>query len=103
MGGILDKLGDSLKGVANGVARGKEAAVISAEKHLRIERLKLNIRELREEKDKHMAQLSHKIYERYAAGTLQDTELLAACQAIKMLQMQIDERWTEIKSIEGND
>ena len=85
------------------MARSREAAVCSAEKRLRIERLKINIRDLRAEKERLMNMLSHKIYERYVQGTLQDTELLAACQSIKMIQMQIDERWTEVNSINGED
>lgn len=99
--GILEKLGDSLKGLGETMARGKEVAVCSAEKHLRLERLKGNIRELRSEKERIMAQLSHKVYERYVAGTLQDTELLGICQSIKTLQMQIDECWIEVNSISG--
>ncbi len=101
MSGMFGRLGNSLKGIGESVTRSKEAALVGAEKRLRIERLKIDIRELREEKEKLMNQLSHKIYERYVNGTLQDTELLAACQAIKMLQMQIDERWTEVNSING--
>lgn len=102
MAGIWDKLGESLKGLGDTVSKGQEAAMLSAEKHLRVKRLKLNINELREEKDRAMSQLSHTIYERYINGTLQDAELLKACQAIKMLQMQIDERWTEVNSINGD-
>ncbi len=103
MGGILDKIGDSLKGISQGMARSREAAVCNAEKRLRIQRLKINIRDLRAEKERLMNMLSYKIYERYVQGTLQDTELLAACQSIKMIQMQIDERWTEINSINGEE
>ena len=99
MAGIFGKIGNSIKGIGESVAKGREAAVMGAEKRLRIERLKINIRELREEKEKMMHQLALKIYDRYISGNLQDTELLAACQAIKMLQMQIDERWTEVNSI----
>lgn len=102
MAGLLGKIGDSLKGLSDTVSKGKEAAVLSAEKRLRVERLKIGIRELREEKARAMDKLSHTIYERYINGTLQDAELLKACQAIKMLQMQIDERWTEVNSINGD-
>lgn len=102
MAGVFGRLGNSLKGLGESVARSKEAAVMGAEKRLRIERLKIDIRELRDEKEKLMNQLSHRIYERYVNGTLQDTELLAACQSIKMLQMQIDEKWTEVNSISSS-
>lgn len=99
MPGLFDKLGESIQGVVKGVAKGREAYVCSAEKRLRIERLKINIRDLREQKDQSMILLAHKIYEQYTKGTLQDPELLAACQEIKMLQWQIDERWTEVNQL----
>jgi len=92
MSGFFDKLGESVREASKGVVR-------KSEMRLRVERLKMDIRDLREQKDQKMRDLAHKVYERYVQGTLQDPEFLAACQDIKSLQWQIDERWTEVNHL----
>ena len=92
-------LGDSLKEATKSVARGKDAAIRGSEKMLRVSRLKMDIQEMREEKDKKMRDLAIKVYELYAQNKLSDAELVTFCQDIKTLQWQIDERWTEINHL----
>ena len=99
MSGLFDKMGESIRGVTEGLSKGREAYVIGAEKRLRVERIKININNLRKEKDDQMQQMAHLVYEKYTQGTLSDPDLLAACQKIKMLQWQIDEGWTEINAL----
>ena len=92
-------LGDSLKEATKSVKRGKDAAIRGSEKMLRVSRLKMDIQEMREEKDKKMRDLAIKVYEMYAQNQLSDAELVTFCQDIKTLQWQIDERWTEINPL----
>ena len=99
MAGFFEKLGDSIREAGKGVARGRSAAVRNTEKALRVQRLKDDIRDLREQKEQKMRDLAHKVYELYTQGTLQNPDLLAACQDIKTLQWQIDERWTEVNHL----
>jgi hypothetical protein len=97
--GFFDMLGDSLKEAGKSMSRGKDAAIRGSEKMLRISRLKMDITEMREDKDKKMRDLAVKVYELYAQNKLSDPELVAFCQDIKTLQWQIDERWTEINHL----
>lgn len=92
-------LGDSFKGASKSVQKSKEAAIRSSEKMLRIQRLKMDVQEKREEKERKMQALAHKVYELYAKNKLTDPELLAMCQDVKTLQWQIDESWTEINHL----
>lgn len=92
-------LGDGLKGASKGVQKSKEAAIRNSEKMLRIQRLKMDVQEKREEKERRMQALAHKVYELYARNKLTDPELLGMCQEIKTLQWQIDESWTEINHL----
>lgn len=96
---FFQKFGDSLKSATRGVSKGKQMAIRSSEKLLRVERLKMDIRDLREEKEQRMRELAHKVYEHYTANHLTDPELVELCQQIKMVQWQIDEKWTEINHL----
>ena len=100
---FLDMLGDSLKGAGKSVQKSKEAAIRSSEKMLRVSRLKMDVQEMREKKDKQMQELALRVYELYSQSKLGDPELVAICQEIKTLQWQIDERWTEINHLGKTD
>ena len=97
--GFFDMLGDSLKGAGKTVQKGKEAAIRSSEKVLRVSRLKMDVQEMREQKDKKMRDLAFRVYELYSQNKLNDPDLVAMCQEVKTLQWQIDERWTEINHL----
>lgn len=101
--GFFDMLGDSLKGAGKTVQKGREAAIRGSEKMLRVSRLKMDVTEMREAKDKKMRDLALRVYELYAQNKLKDPELLAMCQDVKTLQWQIDERWTEINHLSTTD
>lgn len=79
--------------------KSKEAVIRGSEKSLKIQRLKMDVQSKREEKEKKMTGLAHKVYELYAKNKLTDPELLSLCQDIKTLQWQIDESWTEINHL----
>lgn len=96
-------LGDSLKGAGKSVKKGKDAAIRSSEKMLRVSRLKMDVQEMREQKDKRMRDLAMRVYELYSQNKLGDPELVAMCQEVKTLQWQIDERWTEINHLSKVD
>lgn len=100
--GFIEFFGESLKGVGKGVQKGREAAVRSSEKMLRVQRLRMDVNELREEKERKMREVAHKVYELYTQNALKNPELLAICQDIKTIQWQIDERWTEINHLNSN-
>lgn len=97
--GLFEMLGDSFKGASKSLNKGKEAAIRGSEKMLRISRLKMDVQDMREDKDRKMRNLAHKVYELYSQNKLSDPELTALCQDIKTLQWQIDERWTEINHL----
>ena len=101
--GFFDMLGDSLKGAGKSVQKGKEAAIRSSEKMLRVSRLKMDVQEMREQKDKRMRDLALRVYELYSQNKLGDPELVSMCQEVKTLQWQIDERWTEINHLSKAD
>ena len=101
--GFFDMLGDSLKGAGKSVQKGKEAAIRSSEKMLRVSRLKMDVQEMREQKDKRMRDLALRVYELYTQNKLRDEELLEMCKEVKTLQWQIDERWTEINHLSKAD
>ena len=83
--------------------KGRDAAIRGSEKMLRVSRLKMDVQEMREQKDQKMRDLAHSVYELYAQNKLSDPELVAFCQEIKTLQWQIDERWTEINHLSKAD
>jgi peptidoglycan hydrolase CwlO-like protein len=97
--GLFDMLGDSLRGASKSVQKSREAAIRNSEKMLKIQRLKMDVQTKREDKEKKMTSLAHKVYELYAKNKLTDPELLSLCQDIKTLQWQIDESWTEINHL----
>ncbi|MFN8613853.1 MAG: hypothetical protein U0931_40340 [Vulcanimicrobiota bacterium] len=101
--GFFEMLGDSLKGAGKTMQKGRDAAIRGSEKMLRVSRLKMDVQEMREQKDQKMRDLAHRVYELYAQNKLNDPELVAFCQEIKTLQWQIDERWTEINHLSKAD
>ena len=101
--GFFEMLGDSLKGAGKTVQKGRDAAIRSSERMLRISRLKMDVQEMREQKDQKMRELAHRVYELYSQNKLGDSELVGFCQEIKTLQWQIDERWTEINHLSKAD
>lgn len=101
--GLFDLLGEGFKGAGRVMGKGTEKALRGSEKMLRVQRLKMDVQEMREEKEQKMRGLAHKVYELYAQNKLTDPELLGLCQDVKTLQWQIDERWTEINHLnKGN-
>ena len=90
---------DMWQGAAKSMQKSKEAVIRGSEKSLKIQRLKMDVQSKREEKEKKMQGLAHKVYELYAKNKLTDPELLSLCQDIKTLQWQIDESWTEINHL----
>ncbi len=94
--GIVDKVTDMTKKGKQLVQQSKEAAIRKSEQMLRIERLKMEINDLRKAKDARMKALARKVYELYSRNELREPELVNFCQELKTMQWQIDERWTEI-------
>jgi hypothetical protein len=101
--GFFDMISDSLSGFGKTVQQGKEAAIRSSEKMLRVSRLKMDVQEMRESKDKKMRDLALRVYELYSQNKLNDPDLVSMCQEVKTLQWQIDERWTEINHLSKDD
>lgn len=94
--GVFDKVNESVKKGKELVQQGKEAAIRKSEHMLRMERLKMEINDLRKTKDTRMKALARKVYELYTRNELKEPDLVNFCQELKTLQWQIDERWTEI-------
>ena len=93
---VFDKMSEGVRKGKEMVQAGKEAAIRRSERMLRVERLKMEISELRKAKDARMRSLARKVYEQYTRNELKDPDLLAICQELKTLQWQVDELWTEI-------
>lgn len=94
--GVFDKVQESVKKGKQFVQQSKEMAIRKSEQMLRIERLKMEINDLRKLKDTKMRALARKVYELYTRNELKEPELVNFCQELKTLQWQIDERWTEV-------
>jgi len=96
---FLDKVGEHVKKGKEIAQRGKELAIKKAEKSLRIERLKIDIDDMRKKKDRDMRTLARKVYELYCQNMLDNQELVNLCQEIKTTQWQIDEKWSEVSHL----
>lgn len=94
--GLVDKVSEGVRKGKQLVQQSKELAIRKSEKMLRIERLKMEVNDLRKTKDARMKALARKVYELYTHNELKEPELVNFCQELKTLQWQIDERWTEI-------
>jgi hypothetical protein len=80
---------------------GKDAAIRKSEKVLKIERIKMDIKTLKQEKEEHLKELARKVYELYTQNNLTNPDLLSICQDVKTIQWQIDEKWTEINNLKS--
>lgn len=94
--GLVDKVSEGVRKGKAFVQQSKELAIRKSEQMLKIERLKMEINDLRKMKDNRMKALARKVYELYTRNELKEPELVNFCQELKTLQWQIDERWTEI-------
>lgn len=94
--GLVDKMSEGMRKGKQIVQQSKEMAIRKSEQMLKIERLKMEINELRKQKDARMKALARKVYELYTRNELKDPDLVNFCQELKTMQWQIDERWTEI-------
>jgi len=94
--GVFDKVNEGLNKGRELVQQGKEMAIRRSERMLKIERLKMEINDLRKMKDARMKALARKVYELYTRNELKEPDLINFCQELKTLQWQIDERWTEV-------
>lgn len=96
---FLDKVSEQVKRGKLIAQRGKEVAIKKAERTLKIERLKIDINDLRKKKDRDMRTLARKVYELYTQNQLDNQDLVGICQEIKTTQWQIDEQWGEISHL----
>lgn len=77
----------------------RDFAIRKSERMLKIERLKMDIKTLKDEKEERLKDLARKVYELYTQNNLTNPEMIAVCQDIKAMQWQIDEKWTEINNL----
>jgi hypothetical protein len=80
---------------------GRDLAIRKSEKVLKIERIKMDVKQLKKEKDDYLKDLARKVYELYTQNNLTHPELLGICQEIKAIQWQVDEKWTEINNLKS--
>jgi len=98
---FIDKVAEQVQKGRDLAARGKEVAIRRSERMLKIERIKIDVTEVRKEKDQKMKALARNVYELYTQNALTNPDLIAVCQEIKTLQWQIDEKWTEINNLKS--
>ena len=79
----------------------KDYAIRKSERMLKIERLKMDIKTLKGEKEERLKDLARKVYELYTQNNLTNPEMIAVCQDIKAMQWQVDEKWTEINNLKS--
>jgi uncharacterized protein YpuA (DUF1002 family) len=91
---LIRKGKDLLKG-------GREYAIRKSERVLKIERLKMEIKAMKKEKEEKLKDLARKVYEQYTQNNLTNPEQIAICQDIKAVQWQIDEKWTEVNNLKS--
>lgn len=80
---------------------GKNMAIRKSERVLKIERIKMDIKSLKKEKEDRLKDLARKAYELYTQNNLTNEEMIAICQDVKTLQWQIDEKWTEVNNLKA--
>lgn len=100
---LFDKVSEQVRKGQQIAQRGKEMAIRKAEKTLKIERMKMEVSDLKKKKDSKMKAMATKVYELYTQNNLTNPELIGYCQEIKTLQWQIDEKWTEINHLKAED
>ncbi len=83
------------------IKSGKDQIIRKTEKTLKIERIKMDIQNLKREKEERLKDLARKVYELYVQNKLTNEDLISICQDIKTLQWQIDEKWIEINNIKS--
>ncbi|MGM9991695.1 MAG: hypothetical protein ACI376_02455 [Candidatus Bruticola sp.] len=99
--GFLGATGSMMKGLVDAAAKKRDELVSSAELKLKMERLKAELRDLRQEKDELLNGLALKVYEMYVKGQIQDPDLKASCQAVQHKQWEVDEKWAEINYVKS--
>lgn len=83
------------------IMSGRDMAIRKSEKVLKTERMKMEIKEIKEQKEDKLRELARKVYEQYTKNKLTDPELIELCQDVKTLQWQIDEKWTAINNLKA--
>jgi hypothetical protein len=99
---LFDRVNEGVKKGKEIAQRSREIAIRKSERMLRMERLKLEISDLRKEKDNRLKALARKVYELYQKNELTQGDLLSQCQELKTLQWQIDEKWTEVNNMKSD-
>ena len=101
MSSLYEKGSDLIRKGKDLLVSGKDMAIRKSEKVLKIERIKMDIKSLKKEKEARLKDLARKVYEQYTQNNLTNEELIAICQDIKTLQWQIDEKWTEVNNLKA--
>ncbi|MFP4496819.1 MAG: hypothetical protein ACLFQV_01310 [Vulcanimicrobiota bacterium] len=101
MSSLYEKGSEIIEKGKNFLLSGKDIAIRKSEKVLKIERIKMEIKDLKKEKEKQLQSLARKVYEQYTQNNLTNPELVSICQDVKTYQWQIDEKWTEINNLKA--
>lgn len=88
-------------GFFESLAKKRDQILDTAETHLRVQRLKGEVSTMRKEKEELLNKIAMKVYDLFTQGQLQDQDLLALCQQIKLKQWEIDEKWAEINRVKS--
>jgi ferritin-like metal-binding protein YciE len=101
MSSLYEKGSELMRKGKNLLAGGTDAAIRKSEKVIKIERIKIDIKSMKQEKEEHLRELARKVYEMYTQNNLSDPGLISICQDVKTIQWQIDEKWTEINNLKS--
>jgi hypothetical protein len=101
MSSLYEKGSELMRKGKDMITGGRDAAIRRSEKVLKIERIKMDIKTMKGEKESHLKELARKVYEMYTQNNLNNPELISICQDIKTIQWQIDEKWTEVNNLKS--
>jgi hypothetical protein len=101
MSSLYEKGSELMRKGKDVLVGGRDAAIRKSEKVIKIERIKMDIKTMKEDKEEHLKELARKVYEMYTRNNLNDPELISICQDVKTIQWQIDEKWTEINNLKS--
>ncbi|MBQ7528747.1 hypothetical protein IJT10_02435 [bacterium] len=83
------------------LAKKRDQLLDTAETHLRVQRLKGEVANMRKEKEEILNKIATRVYDLFNQGQIQDQELLSLCQQLKIKQWELDEKWSEINHVKS--
>ncbi|MCL5036591.1 MAG: hypothetical protein M1269_05660 [Chloroflexi bacterium] len=88
-----------MDGLEDKIRKGADKIIRKGETALRIERLKMDVTELKKKREDLFAAIGRHVYDLYAKDMIVPDEVREKCHEIKIFQSQLDEKWMEINQM----